>query len=216
MVARHNPTGIDPTLAQWQQFADFCQQRKLIPFIDMAYQGFADNPDDDAAGLRLIVEQCELVLLATSCSKNMGLYCERTGATSIITQDKKQHKDLRSMLEIIARANYSMPPNHGSAIASLLLNNPKPWLEELSVCRDRIANIRQLIGDKLVAINAPDSLNAIAKQKGMFSMLPLTALQMNKLRDQFAIYGLPNGRINLAGLKTSQVDELVKALIAVI
>lgn len=212
----HNPTGIDPSSEQWQQFADFCNHKKLIPFIDMAYQGFADNPDDDAKGLRLIVDQCDVVLLSTSCSKNMGLYCERTGAATIITQDKKQHKDVRALLELIARANYSMPPNHGAAIASLLLNDSLPWLQELSVCRDRIANIRNALGDKCRALNAPSSLNAMAQQKGMFSLLPLTAQQMQILREQFAIYGLPNGRINIAGLKASQIEILIKALIQIL
>ncbi|WP_022951777.1 aromatic amino acid transaminase [Leucothrix mucor] len=211
----HNPSGIDPSLAQWQQFADFCKRKKVTPFIDMAYQGFGDGPDEDAAGLRLLVDQIDVVLLASSCSKNMGLYCERTGAATVITKNKAQHKDLRTLLERITRANYSMPPNHGSAIASMLFDDPEPWLEELSVYRDRVANNRQELGRILSELGAPASLNAIAQQKGMFSLLPLSAEQMLVLRDEFAIYGLPNGRINIAGLRQSQIRTLAEALVYV-
>lgn len=211
----HNPSGIDPSLAQWQQFADFCKRKKITPFIDMAYQGFGDGPDDDAAGLRLLVDQIDVVLLVSSCSKNMGLYCERTGASTVITKNKAQHNDLRTLLERITRANYSMPPNHGSAIASMLFDNPEPWLEELSVYRDRVANNRRGLGRILSELGAPASLNAIAQQKGMFSLLPLSAEQMLVLRDEFAIYGLPNGRINIAGLRQSQIRTLAEAVISI-
>jgi len=212
----HNPSGIDPSLTQWQQFADFCKRKKITPFIDMAYQGFGDGPDDDAAGLRLLVDQIDVVVLASSCSKNMGLYCERTGAATVITKNKAQHNDLRTLLERITRANYSMPPNHGSAIASMLFDDPEPWLEELSVYRDRVTNNRRELGRILSELGAPASLNAIAQQKGMFSLLPLSAEQMLVLRDEFAIYGLPNGRINIAGLRQSQIRTLAEALIYVI
>lgn len=208
----HNPTGIDPSIKQWQQFADFCKRKKVTPFIDMAYQGFADTPNNDAAGLRLIVEQIDVVLIATSCSKNMGLYCERTGAATVITNNKSQLTDLRTLLERITRANYSMPPNHGSAIASLLFDDPAPWLAELSVYRERIIKIRQELSDILSELGVPSSLNAIAQQNGMFSMLPLTAEQMFVLRDKFAIYGIPNGRINIAGLKQSQIRRVAEAI----
>jgi aspartate aminotransferase len=211
----HNPSGIDPSIEQWQQFADFCKRKKIIPFIDMAYQGFGDNPDTDAAGLRLFVNQLDVVLLATSCSKNMGLYCERTGAATVITADKTKLKDLRILLERITRANYSMPPHHGSAVASMLFDKPEPWLEELAVCRDRIANIRQELGESLAELGAPASLSAVSQQKGMFSLLPFSTEQMQLLREEFAIYGLTNGRINVAGLKQSQTKVLAKALVSV-
>lgn len=212
----HNPTGIDPSLVQWQQFIDFCKSRKITPFIDMAYQGFGDTPDIDAAGLRLFVEQVDEVLIATSCSKNMGLYCERTGAAIILTNNKEHQSNLRPFLELITRANYSMPPNHGAEVASLLFDDPVPWLEELSVCRDRVANIRKELGQVLADLKAPSSLQVIALQKGMFSLLPLTAKQMVMLREKYAIYGLPNGRINIAGLKQTQITILAHALLDVL
>jgi len=212
----HNPTGIDPDLAQWQQFIDFCKLKKITPFIDMAYQGFGESPDDDAAGLRLFVEQMDEVLIATSCSKNMGLYCERTGAATIISHQTDKLADIRALLELITRANYSMPPDHGAAIASILLSNSVPWLDELSICRERVNSIRQTLASTLVSLNAPVAFQVFDKQKGMFSMLPLSASQMRMLREDFAIYGLPNGRINIAGLKQTQITTLTNALMSVL
>ncbi|MGX9416180.1 amino acid aminotransferase [Vibrio sp. WJH972] len=212
----HNPTGIDPSIEQWQQFSDFCQRKKITPFIDIAYQGFGDTPDNDAAGLRLIVEQNDVVFVAASCSKNMGLYCERTGAAMVVANNKSLLTNVRPLLERITRANYSMPPNHGSAIASLLFSNPEPWLQELTGYRERVVDIRKELGDILSELGAPASLHVIAKQKGMFSMLPLSTAQMALLRDKYAIYGIPNGRINIAGLRQSQIRILAEALIDII
>lgn len=212
----HNPTGIDPTLEQWQELADYCQSRGLIPFIDMAYQGFGDSPEEDAAGLRLFINQLDLVLVAASCSKNMGLYCERTGAAMIVTENPQQLQSIRAVLERITRANYSMPPEHGAAIASLLFDDIKPWFDELSACRRRIVDVRQALGDVFLELNAPPSLQIISQQKGMFSLLPLTTDQMVILREEFAIYGTSNGRINVAGLQKVQVRTLAEALISVI
>jgi aspartate aminotransferase len=212
----HNPTGIDASIDQWQQLVDFCKAKELVPFIDMAYQGFGDNPNQDAAGLRLFVEQMDVVLIATSCSKNMGLYCERTGAATVITPHKTQIRDLRALLERITRAIYSVPPHHGSAVASLLFDHPEPWLEELSKCRNRVAGNRRALADALNELGAPSIFNGIAMQKGMFSLLPLSADQMRILREEFAIYGLTNGRINIAGLKQSQIKILAHALVNVV
>jgi aspartate aminotransferase len=211
----HNPSGVDPSLSQWQQFIDFCLAKKLVPFIDIAYQGFGDGPEEDAAGLRMFVEQVDLVLIAASCSKNMGLYCERTGIAMVLTKDHSQHVPLRTLLERITRANYSMPPNHGAAVASLLFSNPQPWLAELSVCRERINNLRKGLGELLITMEAPASLQAVTRQKGMFSLLPLTPEQMTMLREKHGVYGMLNGRVNIAGLKQSQVSYLANALVDV-
>ncbi|WP_409439165.1 aromatic amino acid transaminase [Psychromonas sp. GE-S-Ul-11] len=211
----HNPSGVDPLIEQWQQFIDFCIAKKVVPLIDIAYQGFGVGPEEDAAGLRLFAEQVDLMLVATSCSKNMGLYCERTGAAMVLTSDKAQHQSLRTLLERITRANYSMPPNHGSAVASLLFNDPEAWLDELAVCRNRINDLRIALGQLLSEMDADESLQAVTRQKGMFSMLPLTAEQMIALREKHAIYGMLNGRINIAGLKQEQVSYLANALIDV-
>ena len=211
----HNPSGIDPSLLQWQQFIDFCTAKKIIPFIDIAYQGFGDGPEQDAAGLRMFAEQVDLVLVASSCSKNMGLYCERAGVAMVIAKDHSQHLPIRMLLERLTRVNYSMPPNHGAAIASLLFSDPEPWLAELAVCRGRINDLRKSLGKLLSEMGASDSLQAVTKQKGMFSLLPLTAEQMIALREKHAIYGMLNGRINIAGLKQQQVQYLADALVDV-
>ncbi|MGJ8580863.1 MAG: aromatic amino acid transaminase [Psychromonas sp.] len=211
----HNPSGVDPLIEQWQQFIDFCIAKKVIPLIDIAYQGFGDGPEEDAAGLRLFAEQVDFMLVASSCSKNMGLYCERTGAAMVLINDKAKLPPLRTLLERITRANYSMPPNHGSAVASLLFNEPEAWLNELAVCRNRINDLRSALGKLLDEMNADVSLQAVTRQKGMFSMLPLTAEQMIALREKHAIYGMLNGRINIAGLKQEQVSYLANALIDV-
>ena len=212
----HNPSGIDPTLAQWQEFALFCKRKGVIPLIDMAYQGFGDSPDQDAAGLRLFIDQLDLVLIAASCSKNMGLYCERTGAAMIVIDNQEQLYNIRNILERITRSNYSMPPEHGAAIASHLFANPAPWFDELSACRERINQTRQELGEVFQTLNAPSSLQAVSQQKGMFSLLPLSAEQMLILRDKFAIYGTSNGRINIAGLQKAQIKTLAEALLYVI
>lgn len=212
----HNPTGIDPSLAQWQQFANLCKQKKLIPLVDMAYQGFGDNPDTDAAGLRLMVQGSDFAFIAASCSKNMGLYNERTGVASVVTKDNTRHADIQALLETITRANYSMPPNHGAAVASYLLDSPNLWLEELSHYRDRVNTIRQALSARLKALGAPAAFLDLSHQKGMFSLLPLTAAQMQLLQDEFAIYGMPNGRINIAGLKMSEIPILATAIMSII
>lgn len=213
----HNPTGVDPNLEQWQQLLDFCQRKNITPLIDMAYQGFADHPDQDAAGLRLFAGQMDTLLIAASCSKNMGLYCERTGVASVISKKEPERiPRIRATLERITRANYSMPPNHGSEIATELFDNFEAWQQELSTCRNRISRIRQALGRALNELNAPESLKVIAEHKGMFSLLPFTPEQMAWLKSEYGIYGVPNGRINVAGLKEAQVPQLVEALMRVV
>ncbi|MDP5254673.1 MULTISPECIES: aromatic amino acid transaminase [unclassified Vibrio] len=211
----HNPTGIDPTFEQWQQFSTLCQQKKLIPFIDIAYQGFGATPEEDAAGLRLMIDEHEQVLVTASCSKNMGLYCERTGVAMVMASKPEQVSDVRAVMERITRKLYSMPPHHGSAIASYLFDDPQPWLEELASYRQRVIETRQTLCHEFEALGAPSEWQAIANQKGMFSLLPLTPEQMGRLQSEFGIYGLPNGRVNLAGLKPSDIATLAQAMVAV-
>ncbi len=211
----HNPTGIDPTFEQWQQFSELCQRKKLIPFIDIAYQGFGATPEEDAAGLRLMIDEHEQVLVTASCSKNMGLYCERTGVAMVMASKPDQVSDVRAVMERITRKLYSMPPHHGSAIASYLFDDPKPWLEELTSYRQRVIETRQTLCREFEKLGAPGEWQAIANQKGMFSLLPLTPEQMGRLQSEFGIYGLPNGRVNLAGLKPTDIATLAQAMVAV-
>lgn len=208
----HNPSGIDPTLDHWRAFSAFCREKSVVPFIDMAYQGFGDGVDADAAGLRLMAGEHELLFVATSCSKNMGLYCERTGAAMVIAPSADSVTNIRITLERAARSNYSMPPDHGAATAAMLFSNPEPWLEELEASRLRVAVIRRNLAAELRSIHAPARFQSLERQKGMFSLLPLNPMQMDRLRDEFAIYGTAGGRINIAGLAQHQVGILARAL----
>ncbi len=211
----HNPTGIDPSLEDWKMLSALCQEKKLIPFIDIAYQGFGDGVDLDAAGLRLMAAENELMLASMSCSKNMGLYCERTGGAMVVTPDARLLGQLRHTLERIARSNYSMPPDHGAAVAARLFENPQSWLQELEENRERVASVRALLGAELRAIDAPEKFHCLERQKGMFSLLPLRPEQMDRLRSEFAIYGTAGGRINVAGLTPERISSLAQALKAV-
>jgi len=211
----HNPTGLDPSLAQWQILTEFCRNKQLVPLIDMAYQGFGVGVHEDAAGLRYMVEQLDIVLIAASCSKNMGLYCERTGAAMVVTSEAKLLPNVQRNLERITRANYSMPPEHGAAIAAQLFADPQHWLSELEAIRQRIAGLRQALLTELKNLGASSQFDCLAHQKGMFSLLPLNSTQMQRLRQEFGIYGISNGRINIAGTSSQKMPQLAKALYAV-
>ncbi|HEV7308019.1 aromatic amino acid transaminase [Ensifer sp.] len=211
----HNPSGIDPSREQWRQLAELCGRRGLIPLIDMAYQGFGDGIEEDAFGLRHLVGELETVLVAASCSKNMGLYCERTGAAMVIAAEARPLANVRATLERLTRASYSMPPEHGAAIAADLFENSRTWLAELAACRKRVADTRRDLADALARCGAPEPLQALSRQKGMFSLLPLDQHQMNRLRQDFGVYGTASGRINIAGLLPHQIDRLADALVSV-
>ncbi|WP_445682592.1 aromatic amino acid transaminase [Radicibacter daui] len=211
----HNPTGIDPTFEQWKEIARFCARKRITPLIDMAYQGFGEGLEEDAQGLRHMVDQLDTVFVAASCSKNMGLYCERTGAAMVIAPDGSFLGNIRSTLENITRANYSMPPDHGAAIAVSLFEQPAPWREELEAARRRVADTRRSLADALATLGAPERLQVLRRQKGMFSLLPLDGQQMERLRLEFGVYGTAAGRINIAGLLPGQIDTLARALKAV-
>ena len=212
----HNPTGIDPTPDQWVQFLNFCKTEGVVPLIDIAYQGFGVNSEEDANALRLFVSELDLVLIASSCSKNMGLYCERIGAASVMTKQPELLEDIRVLMENITRRLYSMPPNHGAAVATYLFENEAEWLEELATCRDRVVEVREALGKALIELGAPLSLQSLSRQKGMFSILPFTPDQMQLLQDKHAIYGTKNGRINIAGLQKANVRRVSEAFIDVL
>ncbi|GGL13498.1 amino acid aminotransferase [Deinococcus radiotolerans] len=211
----HNPTGIDLSQESWHALARYCHEHGLIPLIDMAYQGLGQGLTEDAQGLRIMTRHLGTVLIAASCSKNMGLYCERTGTATVLTPHPAELPDVLSVLEGIARRTYSMPPEHGAAIATNLLNNPAPWHHELTAMRDRIRTVRAALGAALRAANAPQDLLSIEQHQGMFSLLPLTPDQMDTLQRDHAIYGTREGRINIAGIPDDAITRLAQALVAV-
>ncbi|HXV23173.1 MAG TPA: amino acid aminotransferase [Alphaproteobacteria bacterium] len=209
----HNPTGIDMPFEAWAAVTGLCARKGLVPLVDMAYQGFGDGLEADAAGLRHMIDRLETVLVAASCSKNMGLYCERTGSASVVGPDTAALRPVAGTLERITRSNYSMPPEHGAAIATQLFDDPEPWHAELEAMRLRVVSTRILLADALYRFGAPERFQSLRRHKGMFSLLPVTCETMTRLREEFAIYGTRNGRINIAGLRPDQVENLARALV---
>jgi aromatic-amino-acid transaminase len=212
-AACHNPTGADLSLDQWRTIAQIVAARGLIPLIDVAYQGLGDGLDADVAGARLVLEAAGDALVAVSCSKSFGLYRERTGALFALSSSAKSQAAAQSNLMAIARANYSMPPDHGAAIVQTLLGDPDltaDWRAELDHMRTRIQATRaHLAGFGHIG---PLDLAPLAGQRGMFSLLPLSAEAIKALREDHAIYMTGFGRVNLAGLKREDVEPLLSAL----
>lgn len=211
----HNPTGLDLTFDGWQQIAALCERRGIVPLVDMAYQGLSDGLDADAFGLRILVDRLDTVLIAASCSKNMGLYCERTGVASVILPSASQIASVMGVLEATGRCSYSMPPDHGASVAAALLASPEQWHAALHKMRERIAHMRSVLTAALRERGILNALGAIERHRGMFSTLPLRPEAMMKLRLDHAIYGSLDGRINVAGLQTNQVEWLADALLDV-
>jgi aromatic-amino-acid transaminase len=207
----HNPTGADPDLVQWGKLAEIFRSVGLVPFIDSAYQGLGNGFVEDVAGLRLLVSAVDEAIIAYSCDKNFGLYRDRVGALWIKTVP--EHLDAtRSNLFQLARAMWSMPPDHGAAVVRLILEDATltaQWQEELDAMRERINDVRSALAA------ADPRLGFIAKQRGLFAMLPLSAEQIQTLREEHAVYLAPDGRINVAGLTMTQVPQFVAALQAV-
>jgi aromatic-amino-acid transaminase len=204
----HNPTGADPRPEQWKRIAQICTERGLIPFIDCAYQGLGDGLDEDVEGLRTLVAAVEEAVIAYSCDKNFGLYRDRVGALWVKSKAETVAGVRSNMLEL-TRSLWSMPPDHGAAVVRLILEDEAlkaAWQQELDAMRERINSVR-----KAVAI-ADARLDFIARQRGLFAMLPLTPEQIAVLRNEHAIYMAPSGRINVAGLAVAQVPIFVGAL----
>lgn len=213
----HNPCGADLSLEQWQQVADLAQARGFVPFIDIAYQGMGDGLEEDAAGLRLLAEQLPEMIVAASCSKNMGLYRERTGATLFLSANSGRADAIRSQALVAARRIYSMPPAHGAILAGHLLSNAQlnaNWRGELETMCQRIQSLRGELVNKLSAACDRD-FGFIAREKGMFSFLGLTEAQAVALREQHSVYMLNSSRINVAGVNAANIDYLAQSVAAV-
>ncbi|EGL0807002.1 aminotransferase class I/II-fold pyridoxal phosphate-dependent enzyme, partial [Escherichia coli] len=190
----HNPTGIDPSHEAWDQISIFCEARGLVPLIDIAYQGLGNGMQEDAAGLRHMVDTLETVMIAVSCSKNMSLYCERTGAALVVQKNRNLKYNVTAALEQIARRSISMPPEHGAAVAVSLLLYPQPWLNELEQMRYRISRLRGALFDAFLNNRMPDEFLAVKRHVGMFSLLPIDQSQVIELRNEYGIYCTNEGR----------------------
>lgn len=218
-VCCHNPTGADLTLNDWQTVLDICQTRKLIPFMDIAYQGFAQGPDEDAAPVRLFAESGLRIFVSSSFSKSFSYYGERVGALSIVCADADEAKRVLSQVKRVIRTNYSNPPTHGARIVSNVLNNPELkalWEEELTEMRVRIHTMRELMVKKLAEKGAKRDFSFVMQQRGMFSYSGLTADQVERLRTEFGIYAVNTGRICVAALNMNNIDAVTDAIIAVL
>ncbi|GAA5048058.1 tyrosine aminotransferase [Erythrobacter westpacificensis] len=211
--ACHNPTGVDYTDAEWDEIAGLLKDSGVPPIIDLAYQGLGDGMDADAYGVRKVVSSVPEVLVAYSCDKNFGLYRDRVGALYAIGGDADVVTRVMSNGSALARANWSMPPDHGGAAVRVILEDESltaNWLEELESMRQRIGQVRAKLAESGTAGSV--DLTPLGKQKGMFAMLPVSKEQVQQLREDHGVYMAGSGRINVAGLTMGNIDAFVAAL----
>ncbi|UTV30145.1 amino acid aminotransferase [Photobacterium atrarenae] len=213
----HNPTGADIAFEDWQAITTLANQNGFMPFVDIAYQGFGDGLAQDAAGLKYMADHTEEMVVATSCSKNFGLYRERTGAAIVISDSLKEAQKAKGRILNLARSTYTMPPDHGAALVAAILTDDAlsaTWRDELSQMQARLVNLRASL-TQAVRAQGSEAFDFIDQHKGMFSVTGLSPEQIARLRDEFAIYAVGDGRINIAGLREQQVDYLAHALVTV-
>src|SRR3954463_2261105 len=215
----HNPTGVDLSQEQWQAVLEIVRSRGLLPFLDLAYQGFAESLEADGYAARLFAEATSPVFLSSSFSKSFSLYGERVGALSVVTASAEEAMRVLSQLKRIVRTNYSNPPTHGGQIVATVLNNPQLmslWDRELGAMRDRIKEMRKLLVEQ-VRSRAPDfDFSFVLKQRGMFSYSGLTREQVRQRRSEYSIYAIETGRICVAALNTKNVGYVADAIASVI
>ncbi|MGI4814254.1 MAG: amino acid aminotransferase [Janthinobacterium lividum] len=215
----HNPTGVDLSLAQWQQVAAVLKEHELVPFLDLAYQGFGDGIDADAAAVRVIVDAGLDCFISSSFSKSFSLYGERVGALSIVTRSGDETARVLSQIKRVIRTNYSNPPTHGATIVATVLNNPdlrQMWETELGEMRDRIRAMRNGLVQKLKEHGASRDFGFVSKQRGMFSYSGLDVAQVDRLREEFGIYAVSTGRICVAALNHGNLDSVAAAVAKVL
>jgi aromatic-amino-acid transaminase len=215
----HNPTGYDLTPAQWDQVVAAVKARKLVAFLDMAYQGFAQGISEDGLAVQKFIASGEDFFVSTSFSKSLSLYGERVGALSVLCQNKEEASRVLSQLKIVIRTNYSNPPTHGGQVAATILNTPELralWEQELAAMRVRIKQMRGAIVDKLKAAGVQRDFGFIAQQVGMFSYSGLTKDQMIRLRNEFGVYGIESGRICVAALNSKNIDYVAECIAKVV
>jgi aspartate aminotransferase len=213
----HNPTGADLDPGEWQALTQLLKRRRLVPFLDLAYQGFAVDLDADAAGVRLVAEAVPEALIAVSFSKNLGLYRERVGALIAVGENPGRADAVMSHLLQIARSIYSMPPDHGAAIAAHIFASAQlkgEWIGELALMRNRITEMRGLLAQELHHATGDNTFDFIRTQRGMFSMLGVSAQAVERLRDKHHIYMLADSRMNLAGLMPHSARYVAAAIAA--
>lgn len=215
----HNPTGADLTDAQWQEVVAVCKEKGLVPFLDMAYQGFADGIDPDAVAIRAFTASGMQFFVSSSFSKSFSLYGERVGALSIITASKEEAGRVLSQVKRVIRTNYSNPPTHGGAVVAAVLGSTElrqMWEDELAGMRDRIRAMRSGLVDAVKAQGVSQDFSFVIQQRGMFSYTGLTAAQVERLKTEFGIYAVSTGRICLAALNSKNLSAVAQAIGAVV
>ncbi|WP_271411379.1 amino acid aminotransferase [Pseudomonas sp. Q1-7] len=211
----HNPTGFDLGQDDWRRVLEVVKARELLPLIDFAYQGFGDGLEQDAWAVRLFAEALPELLVTSSCSKNFGLYRERTGALIVCAADAEKLTDVRSQLAFLARNLWSTPPAHGAAVVATILGDAAlkaQWIEELDAMRQRVAGLRAGLVEALQPYGLAERFAHIGEQRGMFSYTGLSPEQVARLRAEFSVYMVSTGRANVAGLDFSRIDDLAAAI----
>jgi len=212
----HNPTGANLTLDQWQKVSDLLNAKGAIPFIDIAYQGFGDGLDADAAPTRLMAKNATQMLIAASCSKNFGIYRERTGVVMAIADNAAMKPVTQGTLAYLNRQNYSFPPDHGARVVTTIMNDPAlkaDWMAELEEIRNGMLGLRRQLADELRQRSNSDRFDFIAHHRGMFSRIGATPEQVEKMRAENGIYMIGDSRLNIAGLNARTIPILAQAII---
>ena len=215
----HNPTGADLAPAQWRELLELVKERRLVPFLDMAYQGLGTGLDEDAYPIRLFAAELPELLVAVSCSKNFGLYRERTGALHVVTAEPRAAEAALTQEVRIARTLYSMPPDHGAAIVAEILGSETlraAWLNELASMRERLTGLRHAVVRRLAELCPQRDFGFITRQHGMFSFLGLTVDEVQRLRSEHHIYMTDDSRMNVAGLRPENLEHFVRSVASVL
>ncbi len=215
----HNPTGANMDMAQWQELTQLVIDKNLVPLIDIAYQGFGDGLDEDAAGVRHMAASVPQTLIAASCSKNFGVYRDRVGVMMAVSSDAATLALTKGTMASVNRLNYSFPPDHGAKVVQLVMTDDAlraDWLSELEDMRSGMLELRQGLADALRRETNSDRFDFVAKHRGMFSRLGLTPAQVDTLREDHGVYMIGDSRVNIAGLRPDILERLAKAIATVL
>jgi len=215
----HNPTGVDPSTEQWDRILATVRARRLVPFLDIAYQGFGDGTEADAGVVRKFAATSGPLFVSSSFSKSFSLYGERVGALTVVAADRGEAARVLSQLKRVVRANYSNPPTHGGQIVALVLTNPELreiWDMKLGGMRERIRELRGLLVKKLSQRIPDRDFEFVRTQRGMFSYSGLSKVQVERLRDEFSIYAVNTGRICVAALNSKNIEYVADAITTVL
>ena len=213
----HNPSGLDPSEDEWQAIADVIVERELVPFVDMAYQGFASSLNDDAFVIRQLAGRVPEMIVSNSCSKNFGLYRDRVGSLSVLAADEASRDIVHSQVNNVVRTIYSVPPDHGAVVVSTILNDPvlkAAWRVELAEMRGRLREMRVLLNDALRERAPEHDFSHLVRARGMFCFLGISEEQVNRLKQEYGVYMVDSSRINTAGITAQNVNYLADAIAA--